>query len=61
MVVKLLPHLAGLLGMLAVVAGVWGLFGWQWGVISAGLPFAAFWLYGEARSAGALWRRMGDA
>jgi hypothetical protein len=52
----LYPHLLGLAGLSAVVAGVWGALGWQAGVIAAGLPFAGFWMYGEARSAGEGWR-----
>lgn len=58
---KAYPHLLGLAGLLAVVAGVWDALGWQVGMITAGLPFAAFWLYGEARAAGHAWRAGGDA
>lgn len=43
-------NLVGVLGVGLVVAGVWGLGGWQWGAISAGLPVAAFYLYGEVRA-----------
>ena len=39
----------GLAGVALIVAGVWGLGGWEWGVIAAGLPFGGFYLYGEAR------------
>jgi len=31
-----------------VVAGVWGLGGWPWGLIAAGLPVSGFYLFGEA-------------
>jgi hypothetical protein len=41
----------GTLALALIVAGVWGLRGWQWGVIAAGCPFAVFYLYGEARIA----------
>lgn len=34
----------------AVVAGVWGLGGWEWGLIAAGLPGAIFYAWGEARA-----------
>lgn len=40
----------GLAGWGLVVAGVWGLGGWEWGLIVAGLPVAAFYLVGEARA-----------
>jgi hypothetical protein len=52
----LYPHVLGLAGLSAVVAGVWGALGWQAGMVAAGLPFAGFWMYGEARSAGEGWR-----
>lgn len=44
-------HLAGLGGCAAIVIGVWGLAGWAVAAIVAGVPFAGFYLYGEARSA----------
>ena len=47
---ELLRHIGtvvGLAGIGLVVAGVWGLYGWQWGAIVAGLPVAGFYLYGE--------------
>lgn len=43
-------HLAGLGGLAAIVTGVWGVAGWEVAVIVAGVPFAGFYLYGEARS-----------
>lgn len=52
----LYPHLVGVAGLSAVVAGVWGALGWQAGMVAAGLPFAGFWIYGEARAAGEGWR-----
>lgn len=42
------PHLIGLAGISAVVVGVWGWLGWQAGVITAGAPFAAFYVAGQA-------------
>lgn len=42
------PHLLGLTGVLAIVIGVWGWLGWQAGIIIAGLPFASFWIVGQA-------------
>ena len=47
---ELARSLVGLAGLGLVVAGVWGLGGWEWGAITAGLPVACFYLYGEARS-----------
>lgn len=40
----------GLAALGLVVAGVWGLAGWEWAAIAAGLPIAAFYVWGEARS-----------
>ena len=45
---RVLPHLFGYAGMAAVVVGVWGLLGWQAGTILTGLPFAMFYLAGQA-------------
>lgn len=45
------PSLIGLACLGLVVAGVWGLGGWEWGLITAGAPGAAFYVYGEARRA----------
>ena len=44
----------GSLGL--IVAGIWGLLGWQWAAIAAGLPAAVFYLWGEALKV----RRPGD-
>jgi len=44
---RALPTVIGLSGIAAVVGGLWGLFGWQVGLIAAGLPFAAFYIAGE--------------
>ncbi len=40
----------GVVGIGLVVAGVANLFGWEWGAITAGLPIAGFYLYGELRA-----------
>ena len=45
---RVLPHLLGYAGLTAVVVGVWGLLGWQAGTILTGLPFATFYLAGQA-------------
>lgn len=37
-------------GLGLVLAGVWGLWGWQWAAILGGLPIAAFYVYGEIRA-----------
>lgn len=37
-------------GLGLVLAGVWGLWGWQWAAILGGLPIAAFYVYGEVRA-----------
>lgn len=42
------PHLGGLAGITAIVVGVWGLLGWEVALIVAGLPFAAFYVAGQA-------------
>lgn len=42
--------IAGLVAHGLIVAGVWGRFGWSWGLIVAGAPFAAFYFWGEYRS-----------
>ncbi len=42
--------IVGLVGIGLVVGGVWGLVGWQWGIITAGVPVATFYIYGEIRS-----------
>lgn len=45
----MIRNAVGLTSLALIVAGVWGLAGWQAGVIVAGLPFAGFWIWGEAR------------
>lgn len=40
----------GVLGLALVVAGVWGLGGWPYAAIVAGLPFAVFYVRGEWQS-----------
>ena len=42
-------HAVGLGAIALVVIGVWGLAGWAWACIAAGTPFAAFYVWGEAR------------
>jgi hypothetical protein len=37
-------------GLTLMLAGVWGLWGWQWAAILGGLPIAAFYVYGEIRA-----------
>lgn len=49
-------HIVGYGGIALIVAGVWGLAGWQWGLITAGTPFAAFYLLGQFNDA----RQPGD-
>lgn len=44
------PTAVGVCGLGLIVAGVWGLGGWPWALIAAGLPPAAFYLYGEIAS-----------
>lgn len=46
---RALPHLVGLGAYGLIVAGVWGSLGWQAAAIVAGLPFAGFWIWSEAR------------
>lgn len=46
----LLRTLFGWCGLGLVLAGVWGLWGWQWAAILGGLPIAAFYIYGEIRA-----------
>lgn len=41
-------HAIGLAGVGAIVVGVWGLLGWPAAAIAAGLPFAGFWVWGQA-------------
>lgn len=33
-----------------ILAGIWGLLGWQWAAIAAGLPAFTFYLWGEIRT-----------
>lgn len=47
----LIRSIPGILGLLLVVAGVWGKWGWEWAAIVAGSPVAAFYIWGEVRSA----------
>lgn len=44
----MIRNAVGLASLALVVAGVWGWLGWQAGLIVAGLPPSAFFLYGEA-------------
>jgi len=46
----LVRNVVGLGGLALVVAGIWGLGGWEWGVIVAGLPVGGFYLVGELRA-----------
>lgn len=46
------PDMVGLGAWALVVVGLWGRFGWQAGLIAAGLPFALFYFWGEYRAAG---------
>lgn len=39
----------GMFGLGLVVAAAWGFGGWRWAALCAGLPIAAFYLYGEMR------------
>mgnify|MGYP001559448360 CR=1 FL=1 len=43
-------NVVGLGGLGLVVAGVWGLGGWEWGLIAAGLPVSVFYVLGELRA-----------
>lgn len=44
-------HVIGLVSIVVVAVGVWGLAGWPWAVITIGLPPASFYLVGEAYAA----------
>lgn len=46
-------HSIGIGALGLIVAGVWGRWGWEWGLITAGLPPALFYVWGELRVAGA--------
>lgn len=48
-VARLIPDAVGLLSLGAIVAGVWGLAGWEWAAIAAGTPPGVFYLWGEVR------------
>jgi len=41
-------HILGLLGIAAIAVGFWGWLGWCAGIIVAGLPFAGFYVAGQA-------------
>ena len=43
--------LIGVSALALVVVGIWGLAGWAWAAIAAGLPVGAFYLWGEVRAA----------
>ena len=43
--------LIGMGALALVVLGIWGLAGWAWAAIAAGLPVGAFYLWGEVRAA----------
>ncbi len=47
---ELIRSAIGLAGVALVVAGVWGLWGWEWAAVVAGLPVAGFYVWGEARA-----------
>jgi hypothetical protein len=47
---ELARNTVGLAGLGLIVAGVWGLGGWEWGAISAGLPIGGFYVLGVLRS-----------
>lgn len=47
---ELIRSAVGLGGWALVVAGIWGLGGWQWGMIVAGLPIGGLYVYVEAVS-----------
>jgi hypothetical protein len=46
-----LRDVVGVCGCGLVVAGVAGLCGWAWAAITAGLPIAMFYVWGEYRKA----------
>lgn len=48
--------LIGMGALALVVLGIWGLAGWAWAAIAAGLPVGAFYLWGEVRAAQAAGR-----
>ena len=52
---ELARNTVGLAGLGLVVAGVWGLGGWEWAAIAAGLPIAAFYSWGQILSARNEW------
>jgi hypothetical protein len=41
--------MVGLGAYALVVAGLWGRFGWHWGLVALGAPFAAFYFRDELR------------
>jgi hypothetical protein len=43
--------LVGLTALALVVAGIYGLAGWQWAAIATGFPVGGFYLWGEVRAA----------
>lgn len=47
---EVLRTLVGWVGIGLVLAGVWGLWGWQCAAILGGLPLAGFYIYGEVRA-----------
>jgi hypothetical protein len=47
---EVVREVVGLAGLGLIVAGVWGLGGWEWGAIVAGLPVGGFYVLGELRS-----------
>lgn len=42
-------HALGYGSVLAIVGGIWSLFGWEWAAIAGGLPFASFYAWVELR------------
>jgi hypothetical protein len=40
----------GIGGLVLIVVGIWGLGGWAWAAIAAGLPTGGFYLWGEVQA-----------
>ena len=45
---EIIRSVVGLGGVALVVVGVWGLWGWAWAAIAAGLPIGGLYMYVEA-------------
>lgn len=50
LLLRILPDIVGVVALGLIVAGVWGLLGWEWAAIAAGAPPGAFYLWGEIRN-----------